>query len=166
MPSALPESWIDRLFARLEGLYGAKFLDMWRESDLRNVKATWAEKLAGFADKPEALKAAIDACDEKHWPPTLPEFLVLCRGAASRNNSLAALPAPVIAPDEIEKRVAEISKAVKKPKDNDYLAWAKILKNRYLSGECLIICQIKLASQALGEVWANHQCVRVPRKSL
>ena len=74
----LPDAWIERLFGRLEGLYGAKFHDAWRGTDTENVKRTWAEKLGGFADRPEALKAALDACDDKPWPPTLPEFRALC----------------------------------------------------------------------------------------
>lgn len=92
-PSALPESWVARIFEHMAGLYGSKFADLWGGSSPEKVHAVWAEKLAGFADKPHAIKAALDALDEHPFPPTLPEFVVLCRNAARRVGSAqAALP--------------------------------------------------------------------------
>ena len=80
----LPESWINRLFSHFEALYGSKFANLWQGTDIANVKRLWAEKLSGFEDKPKAIKLALDALDERPFPPTLPEFLVLCRTAARR----------------------------------------------------------------------------------
>ena len=80
----LPASWVDRIFAYMSGMYGRKFSDMWEGTDLAVVKSLWAEKLGGFEDKPEAIKQALDALEDKPWPPTLPEFLALCRDAAKR----------------------------------------------------------------------------------
>lgn len=151
----LPDSWIERLFGRLEGLYGAKFHDAWRGTDTENVKRTWAEKLGGFADRPEALKAALDACDDKPWPPTLPEFIGLCRDAAKRTGpGYVALPAPEIDPAETARRIERVAAAVKKPAAYDWLRWAKTLRARYLGGERLLPIQIDMASSALGEVWS------------
>lgn len=164
-PRVLPDAWITRLFKRIEALYGSKFLDMWRGTDMENMKATWAEKLGGFADQPDALRGALEALDSRPWPPTLPEFIILCRESAARcNKTYAALPAPDVSPEVIEQRVAEIATASRKPEAYDHLASAKALRKRYLSGEKLILCQINLASKALGEVWANgavSQAVRV-----
>ncbi len=75
--SALPEAWIDRLFARFEGMYGAKFAAAWQNCDLRNVKAVWAEDLGGYSG--QEIAAGIAKCRELDWPPTLPEFLKACR---------------------------------------------------------------------------------------
>ena len=80
----LPVKWVDRIFAHLMALYGSRFLDMWRGTDLAAVKVMWAEKLGGFESNPDAIKAALDALDDKPFPPTLPEFLHLCRDAARR----------------------------------------------------------------------------------
>lgn len=80
----LPESWINRLFSHFEALYGSKFASLWQGTDIANVKRLWAEKLSGFEDKPKAIKLALDALDERPFPPTLPEFLTLCRTAARR----------------------------------------------------------------------------------
>lgn len=153
---ALPESWINRLFGRLEGLYGSRFHDLWKGTDLENVKAVWAEKLAGIRGQPEVLKAALDACDDKPWPPTLPEFLELCRNAARRAQpSVAALPPPApLDRDTASKRAAELGIG-KSRYPADGLGWAKILREKYLSGERLIPIQISMASEALGEKWAH-----------
>ncbi len=151
----LPDAWIERLFGRLEGLYGAKFHDAWRGTDTENVKRTWAEKLGGFAGRPEALKAALDACDDKPWPPTLPEFIGLCRDAAKRAGpAYVALPAPEIDQAEAARRVEQAAAAVKKPDAYDWLGWAKKLRTRYLGGERLLPVQIDMASSVLGETWS------------
>lgn len=81
--SALPEPWIERLFSRFEAMYGAKFADAWKGCDLRNVKVVWAEALGACSR--EELAAGISGCLRKDWPPTLPEFLKLCRQPENTN---------------------------------------------------------------------------------
>lgn len=108
----LPLPWVERIFAHMMGLYGSRFLDMWRGTDLVEVKALWAEKLGGFVDKPDSIKAAINALDDQPTPPSLPIFLHLCREAARRMGD----PKPKaldhkLTPEEIErnrKRAAEL----------------------------------------------------------
>ena len=78
--SALPEEWIERLFARFEAMYGAKFADAWKGCDLRNVKIVWAETLGSLSR--DELSAGIAGCMTREWPPTLPEFVKLCRQPA------------------------------------------------------------------------------------
>lgn len=157
---ALPDAWIERLFSRLEGLYGAKFHDAWRGTDLENVKAVWADKLGGFAASPERLKAALEACDERPWPPTLPEFLGLCRDAARRGDAAPlALPAPQISQEDAATRAASASALSDKLRNfAPSTAWAQKLRERYRSGEKLIDCQVRLASGALNETWSAGQC--------
>lgn len=81
---ALPDAWVSKIFDLMAASYGSKFLDLWRGTNLLDVKRHWAEKLGGFADRPEAIKLALDALDEKPFPPTLPEFIALCRENAKR----------------------------------------------------------------------------------
>ncbi|MGI4938358.1 MAG: hypothetical protein ACRYF5_16695 [Janthinobacterium lividum] len=50
---------------------------MWRGSDLVGVKRHWAEKLGAIHN--DELKAGVAKLDSREWPPTLPEFLKLCR---------------------------------------------------------------------------------------
>lgn len=75
--SAMPSAWIDRLFDRLAAMYGARFADMWRGASMATIKATWAEDLGDYTV--EEIKQGIEACKRKEWPPTLPEFLTMCR---------------------------------------------------------------------------------------
>ena len=82
--SALPDSWVSKIFSRLEGRYGSLFLDRWRGCDMTNVRATWAEELACFRDKPEAIAYALKSLAGQQFPPTLPEFLSACRRAPEK----------------------------------------------------------------------------------
>ena len=76
---ALPIAWIERLFEKMVSLYGHKFLDMWRDVDLQAVKTTWAAEL-GKLTRDEIAKGA-NALMTQEWPPTLPQFIKLCRPA-------------------------------------------------------------------------------------
>jgi hypothetical protein len=69
--------WVERLFERFASMYGAKFLDLWRDMDIARVKDAWAEELAGLTV--DEIKTGLAAMKTKPWPPTLPEFIVLCR---------------------------------------------------------------------------------------
>ena len=115
----LPENWINRLFGHFEALYGAKFSSLWQGTDIANVKRMWAEKLGGFEDKPQAIKGALDALDEHPYPPTLPEFIILCRTAARRMGTDKPLLECKLTPEQIERnkqRVAEMISGLMKAK--------------------------------------------------
>lgn len=76
-PQPLPEAWIERLFERMSGYYGARFADAWRGIDPAAMKRCWAEELAGYSR--DEIAAGVRALKTRDWPPTLPEFLKLCR---------------------------------------------------------------------------------------
>lgn len=78
---ALPESWVSKIFAKLEARYGSLFHDRWRGCDMDNIRETWAEELAGFRDRPESIGYALRTLADQQFPPTLPEFLAACRRA-------------------------------------------------------------------------------------
>ena len=96
--------WVRKLFAELQGNYGTRFLDMWRSGvtdtnnddvGLLNAMDMWAEKLAGFRERPDAIRRVLDTLP-KH-PPTLPEFVELCRTSCPKQE-VKALPAPDVPP--------------------------------------------------------------------
>jgi hypothetical protein len=109
--SVLPESWIDRIFGRMEASYGSLFLDRWRGCDIVEVKKVWAEELRSFSDYPAcfgvALKAMVD--DGLKFPPTLPEFVGMCRKAYSSpaNPLMLSAPAP-LSKEEAAERMREV----------------------------------------------------------
>jgi hypothetical protein len=103
----------------MAALYGSKFADLWRGTDAAAVRRMWAEKLGGFHDKPEAIKSALDALDERPFPPTLPEFIGLCRDAARRMGPTTAALPHKLTPEEVERnkqRIAEIAAGLSKAK--------------------------------------------------
>ena len=92
LPS-LPDAWIEKLFQKFEDFYGAKWAAQYGDFPRDRVKRTWGEELYGFAEIPGAIVKALDAQKSSQFPPTLPEFLTLCRDAARRaGDSLPALP--------------------------------------------------------------------------
>jgi hypothetical protein len=68
---------VRRLMKRLMAFYGSKFADAYGSVPMQTLEEVWAEELAGFT-MPELLRG-IDACRTRPWPPTLPEFMGLCR---------------------------------------------------------------------------------------
>lgn len=74
---AVPVTWVEKLFGRLEALYGNKFVDMWRGTNVAQVKQLWAEEMGKLS--PEEMKRGYAALMSRDWPPSLPEFLKLCK---------------------------------------------------------------------------------------
>jgi len=132
----LPDSWVERIFDRMQGLYGSLWLDRWRSGEtieqnglrfdrgLLLAKATWGEELAGFADQPERISRALEGCRHRTLPPTLPEFLDLARQA--HVDGPKALPAPAVPPEVAKARASEMERAARKiaAKLPDPIAWA------------------------------------------
>lgn len=95
-----PERLAERLFSRLVASYGAQKIGaMWADADMAEVKGTWGRALAKF--DPRSIADALEAllASGREWPPTLPEFIALCRQAsiARRNGqdaSVFLLPPP------------------------------------------------------------------------
>lgn len=80
--TSLPGSWIDRLFVRLGAIYGNKFADAWESQSIEEVKAVWADELAGYTA--DEIRAGLIALRQRAptWPPTLFEFAAYCRPLA------------------------------------------------------------------------------------
>lgn len=102
----LPDRWVERIFAHMAASYGTRFADLWAGQDAATVKAFWAVKLGGFAARGDVIKAALDALDEQQAPPSLPQFLAICRTQARRLPSPhLALPEPppaVVTPERLD----------------------------------------------------------------
>ncbi len=94
---SLPNSWVERLFAVMAAHYGARFADAWHGADPEEMKAAWAQKLAGLTA--EQIRRGIDALDQCKFPPTLPEFIALCRQYTPEAHRLK-LPPPRLTPEE------------------------------------------------------------------
>lgn len=136
----LPETWIERIFSEMSVLYGSKFADLWAGADPKEIRAGWAKRLAGFEDHPKAIRAALDSLDERPFPPTLPEFIALCRNEARRLGS--EVPQLAHKPTEEERERAEAAAkkaaaAARPTKDRDFLDWARKPRSRLAFAELL-----------------------------
>ena len=157
----LPDAWVERLFQKFEDFYGAKWAAQYGGFPRERVKRTWGEELGGFLSSPGVIAKAIEAQKANIFPPTLPEFLALCRTASSRENqdsTTKLLAEPPMSPEVREKMAEKLSTAVTKAPSYDYRGWAKQLRVEYLGGMVLNSAQIAAASKALGEVWENRTC--------
>ena len=161
----LPDHWVESLLARMLAIYGQKFRSQWADVPAESMRETWAVALGRFDG--ERIKWALDqmiaTCP---WPPTLPEFAALCRQAP--RDEPAKLPAPDVPPAVIAARQAEVedmARQVLAPKV-DHKAWAQKLRTRYLAGERLMMAQVSLASDALGETWTDEDGKRACRPKL
>lgn len=110
----LPQPWVDRIFSHMACMYGKKFAETWAGQDADTLKAFWAAKLAGFSDHPQAIKSALDALDERPFPPTLPEFMSLCRDALRRSPAGPALPPPQIDKAVARERLAQLKSRMRR----------------------------------------------------
>jgi hypothetical protein len=125
--SVLPDTWVEKLFQRFEDFYGAKWAAQYGGFPRERVKKTWATELSRFAGEPDRIAFAIRSQLNSPFPPTLPEFMALCRQAPS-----AAKPAALLehkpTPEQRERNAdaaASMQRAVSKASGFDYLAWAK-----------------------------------------
>lgn len=163
---ALPEPWIEKLFQRFEDFYGSKWAAQYGDFPRERVKRTWAEELAGFRDMPKAFAAALQAQKANMFPPTLPEFLALCRNAAKAENmpsQAVVIDAPKADPVRVQKITEQAAQTFRNPEINDYHACWKWARKKWLSGDYLYPIQIANASSVLREVWEVCDGVRTCR---
>lgn len=88
--TALPSAWVDRLFQRFSVMYGKHWADQWEGVPMADVKDAWRTELGGI--RGEQLGKALQSCGK--FPPTLPEFVALCRQAVTPPAQRLFLPSP------------------------------------------------------------------------
>lgn len=124
-PKRLPDSWVQKIFATMQGHYGTRFLNMWKtgqilpdgsDAGMINAMNHWAEKLGGYVDYKDTLRRALDNLPPD--PPSLPAFLEHLRRSHVPH-------APVL----IEHRLTPEEEAANKQKIAEVLARAKEILN-------------------------------------
>lgn len=130
----IPDSWVERIFDRMQGLYGSLWVDRWRSGELiardsqsfdRGLllaKETWAQELGGFVEMPERISRALDACRHRNLPPTLPEFLDACR--QQHADAPKALAAPRATAEQVAQQTEVIARRMSAPQAGG-TAWAE-----------------------------------------
>ena len=73
----VPYSWVEKLFANWTMMYGNRMDKMWNGMDKGQVIMFWHLKLEGLTR--EEFTRGVKASERLEYPPTLPQFLNLCR---------------------------------------------------------------------------------------
>lgn len=89
---------VEALFAKFSAMYGTRFAQMWKGTDLSVVKTTWADALSGLTVR--EVRTGLEACKMRPWPPNLPEFLSLCRPTPDFDKTFAE------AQEQVSKRMS------------------------------------------------------------
>jgi len=75
----LPMPWVERIFKLMTMFHGNRFVDQFDGMNLIEVKAFWSAQLADFT--PDEIKRGLYEAERSKWPPSLAEFMSMCRPA-------------------------------------------------------------------------------------
>lgn len=135
----MPKSWTESLLKKMTALYGERFLNQWRNVDPDDMIDAWSEALGPFCDIGEdqgkRIKWALDqlAANNPH-PPTLPEFIALCRQAP--RPQLKQLPQPEVSEEQASENLRKIDRMARNMASDrmDMIGWAKVPPQKSLRG--------------------------------
>lgn len=111
--AGLPDAVIARLFAAMRANYGKSFEGKWAsgtkivggaydglDEGIVSTMIYWAERLGGYRDKLGVIKIALTRLPPH--PPSLPEFIEICRvaGSAPQKPAGIGLPAPKLSSEQ------------------------------------------------------------------
>lgn len=147
----LPDSWVKSLLDRMAAMYGEKFVRQWEKTDPDAMCDMWADALGQF-DGERIKWALLHLVANNPFPPTLPEFVMLCKQAPRKE--VPALPAPVVPVEVAKARAVELDQAAQKiaAKPRDSRQWARdILANP----RAFPSCSVKCAREAMVAADAN-----------
>ena len=146
------------LWRKMAAIYGARFLDMWRDVDARDVQAMWTEGLRAADITREALMRGLSKLYHTKYPPTLPEFIALCAAepAMYQQNALALTnEANRTPPEEARAQLAKIREmagtALRErgaPAGGD-VRWAYRVLQRATDGKPVTAQQLAFAREAI-----------------
>ena len=145
--NALPEAWIDRLFDRFAAMYGKHWFDLWADVPMADVKAAWRADLAKVDG--EQIRKALEHCKAQcKFPPTLPEFVGLCKAfaIARQRPALPDYSRAEIAP-EVLAEIAKMFDAQRKRQPDD---WARNILKLHAEGKYDSFAGLAMARRAMG----------------
>jgi len=150
---SLPANVIDRLFRRLAATYGAAWDRSLGSAPLDDVKAIWADELAGFAGNLAALAYALEHLSERC--PNVIEFKAACRRAPPPDVARLSEPAPAAMPPHIRAELAKLRAAPADKPDAQELA-RRILARR-AAGEQVSYSSLSFARNCVAKTVGRTQ---------
>lgn len=144
---------IKRLFMLLHGMYGNQLLDKFRTGKLNDknedmgvlsAQAVWLNDLQNYDF--EVIRQAVEKCKERHqtFPPTLPEFLALCKASAPRQIARPSVP---------QLGMSDELKAERRQKNRDMLAELKLNAPKFGGG---LQGLMQMVAKAVGEAGGDE----------
>ena len=136
-------------------MYGSKFLDMWANSSMDDVKKCWSDELRIFSV--EQVGIAVGNLKNNNFPPTLPEFLQLCESARKDKPRSTFVALPKRTEDAKQSQqwheakarcletVARLGGTFGKPSN----AWAHKILKRNETGEHIPPDSLRMAREAI-----------------
>lgn len=129
----LPPAWVDRIFARLDGVYGGEFAGKFsrvvggRDEGIESAKAAWAEELGGYADSPESIAFALDVRNLPDRAPNLVQFLGICKTAPRKSPLQLAHTSSDEDRAENRQRIQAAAEAVKVGSGSKFTGWWQLI---------------------------------------
>lgn len=132
----LPPAWVDRIFARLDGVYGGEFAGKFsrvvggRDEGIEAAKATWADELGGFVGSPEAIAWALESRNLPERAPNLVQFAAICKTAPRQNvPQLAHTPSEEERAENLQ-RIQAAAESVKTSSARKFTGWWELVLSR------------------------------------
>ncbi len=144
----IPEAWMQRLFSRLRAIYGNRMATMWGDCPEADVMDAWQDGLRFKTG--DAIRKGLEqvATAYPEWPPTLGEFLGLCKNAPAMHRELEAPSVSWDAPDP--KVLAAIAELTDKSRKRDPRDWARTILKDHAAGTYTLPIGVEYAKEALG----------------
>jgi hypothetical protein len=145
------------VFAKMASIYGSRFLDRWRDVNRSEAEAMWTQAMHGMSE--ETIRRGIAKLFHTPQPPTLPEWLELCRPHPAMHQPALPDESGITPPEEARAQLARIADAVSSAMQypaGDPLAWARRLIARHERGESVTSRQLEHAQAAVAAWQATH----------
>ncbi len=137
---------VEWLWARLIATYGVRFMAQYEGVPVADVKTDWANRLARFHDRREAVLWALENLPD--MPPNALGFARLCAQAPAP--AVPALPEPPADPERMRAELAKLAPVLaKRPPAADHRDWARRLLARVDAGERVAPACVRMAREAL-----------------
>lgn len=168
--AAIPQPWVERIFATMAATYGARFADMWRGTETAVVKRQWGVELAKLTSA--QLKAGRENLMALVRVPTLPEFIAHCRQSRADAAASAAPKlefAPKITPEQAAANLAKVHagiRAVRMDQASAEWAFRLVIRGKSSSGHAISHEALRCARDAITSTAGKRVVEECPEPSL
>lgn len=151
---AIPQRWVEALFAAMSATYGVRFADLWRGTKIDQVKRNWGIELSRLSAA--QMRAGRETLTDIERPPTLPEFITHCKrarvAAAASEAPQLQHQVPLLTPEQLEENRSLLTRTLGKLRRADPSAeWAFriVLRGTTESGKPLPFNVARCATDAI-----------------